>query len=432
MPTADDVGDVGPVLPALSDPDGQRPAHPPAQAELRTERELDEVVGLGVGRIAPAEVRGAEGEMHLVIYPGGEPRYEARAEQHPVQLLRSHRLSYEVGVPLTQEDVLFICGRYEGEKPNFDQIASSVHSVLANVVENLAIKHMIAHRAKGRSSLHRKLWLNRDRFSVADFAESLSPPMKDLAATRVLLYLPDDVDPVVAAIEGHFRTCGHDCERKDMRSQEKYSAVHLQVTCNGTAFDMSGLNPATIFEVQVCTLSAHVWNELEHDIIYKQESGKPDAAQDELLVALHGVLSLASKTANRLMRHTGRLISENKAPILDPDGLQYSLRLRVGRPLTGDFKALFELLSALIDPLTNFGLHRCFEGGHSEQRAVELLAVHDPDGSHADAGCILLQFLPNLSTTGIEAFAAAHANPPSLLKFVRRVAPAILGEGKQS
>lgn len=335
-------------------------------------------------------------------------------------------------MPLTQEDVLLICGRYEEEKPTFERISSAVHAVLAGVVETLAIKHMVAHRAKGRSSLHRKLWLDRDRFVANDFAATLSPPMKDLAAARVLLYLPDDVDPVVTALESHFRACGHDCERKDKRSDEKYSAVHLQVTCNGSAFDVSGLNPAIIFEVQVCTLSAHVWNELEHDIIYKQESGKPDAAQDELLVALHGALSLASRTANRLMRHTGRLINENKTLILDADGLQHVLRLRMGRPLTGDFKALFELLTALIDPLTNAGLHRCFEGGHTERRATELLAVHDPDGSHADVGCILLQFLPNLSPAGIEAFATAHANPPSLLKFVRRVAPAILNGGKPS
>jgi len=329
-------------------------------------------------------------------------------------------------VALTKNDILLICGRYEEQRPSFAGLASAVHAVLANVVETQAVKHMVAHRAKKASSLQRKLWKDREVHSLGDFAKSLSPPMKDLAAARVLLYLREDVDPVVDAIGRHFNSCKHTLKKTDKRKAGRYSAVHLHVTCDGSALEAPDIAPITVFEVQVCTLLDHVWNELEHDIIYKQPSGEPDAAQNELLIALNGELSLASQSASRLMHHTHGLISKNTAPILDADQLHYSLRLRCGgKTLSGDFKALFELLLGLMDPLHMAALHECFQTGHSEAQARQLLSEYDPDGSHGDVGHIVVQLLPNFSMETIESFVGSHGQPPALFKLVRRVAAGI-------
>lgn len=329
---------------------------------------------------------------------------------------------------LSMQEVLLICARYAEARADYERLSSAIHSVLAGVVENRGIKHMVTHRAKGEGSLRRKLWKDRDSYSIGDFEKSLSPPMKDLAAARVLLYLPDDIDPVVDALTSHFRAGGHSLESKDKRSADRYHAYHLQVTCDGKSLSVEKLAPTTVFEVQVCTLSAHIWNELEHDIIYKQPSGKPDAAQEELLIALHGVLNLGSNTASRLMHHTACQASKNMAPIGDADELQYSLRNhRGGPPLRGDFKALFDLLSGLMEELSNVTLHNLLQDGHPKERAQVLLDEHDTDGNYQDAGCIFLQLLPNFQLKVLKEFVSSRPDPPPLFKFALRVALALDG-----
>ncbi len=328
---------------------------------------------------------------------------------------------------LCREDVLLICGQYEEVRYHYERLSSAIHAVLASVVERRGLKHMVTHRAKGKGSLDRKLWNNREKFARSDFKDSLSPPLKDLAAARVLLYLAEDVDPVVEDLSRHFSDAGHHVELKDQREQgRQYSAYHLQVTCDGRALAdgaLVGLSPATVFEIQVCTLAAHIWNELEHDIIYKQPSGKPDAAQVELLQALHGVLDLGSRTASRLMKHTAGQINKNTTAINGADELRFSLQTRSGGcALRGDFQALFELLSGLIDPLNNAALHDLFLAGRSEGDAKNLLLERDADGNYQDAGCILLQLLPNFSVNTLREFVSSRELPPPLFKFALRVA----------
>jgi len=328
-------------------------------------------------------------------------------------------------VPLSHEDVLLIVGRYDECCQSFEHLASSVHGVLAKVVGSRATRHMITHRAKSPTSLERKLWKDRDRYVAGDFDGSLSPPMKDLAAARVLLYLPADIDQIVDAVHDHFSSAGHTVVRKDKRRLDEYSAVHLQVTCDGSAMTVEGIPPTTVLEIQVCTIADHLWNELEHDIIYKQPSGEPDAAQQELLFVLRGELNLAASTANRLMRHTNELIAANTARIVNVEELQFALRVRANRALRGDFSALFDLLVGLVDPFSRAALHGCFETGRLEGDAQALLDELDVDGAQGDVGLIVLQLLPNFALAAIEAFVDSHEDPPPLFKFARRVAVAV-------
>lgn len=327
---------------------------------------------------------------------------------------------------LTQPDVLLICARYEEQRLAFERLASAAHETLAEVLAGLHVRHMVAHRAKGVSSLHRKLWKAREKYGREQFTEALSPPVKDLAAARVLLYLAEDLDPVVAAIKARFASAGHNVTYDHVVPGSGYDAHHFHVDCHGDAFQRGELGPDTLFEVQVCTITQHVWNELEHDIIYKQPSGKPDAAQVELLAALHGELGLAAGTASRLMRHTGALIAKNTETIVDPDMLQFYLRSRVdGRFLHGDFTSLFEFLAAVMDPFNNAALHDRFVSGLSESAARELLQKHDTYGSFRDAGCIAIQLLPNFSYRHIEGLVTSRNDPPPLFKFILQLAAVV-------
>jgi ppGpp synthetase/RelA/SpoT-type nucleotidyltranferase len=358
-------------------------------------------------------------------------------EHHLQSFDPSSVLLYEDEMPLSREDVLLICGRYEEMRPHFERLSSVIHAVLASVVERRGLKHMITHRAKGTSSLERKLWHGREEFRREDLLPDLSPPLKDLVGSRVLLYLTEDVEPVVEDLTRHFQDAGHKVLKKDLRSKEcRYSAYHLHVTCDGQALGghaLGSLSSAMVFEIQVCTLAAHVWNELEHDIIYKQPSGKPDAAQNELLHSLHDVLDLGSRTTTRLMKHTAEQISKNTAAIIGAEELHFSLRnLLGGCVLRGDFGALFELLSGLLDPLNSAALNDYLRSGRTESEAKLLLARHDEDGNYQDAGRIMLQLLPNIALKSLAGFVSSRENPPPLFRFALRVAEAVEKGEKQS
>lgn len=332
-------------------------------------------------------------------------------------------MGYLLIVSLTPQDITFLCARYQEQKPRFERLAAEINRFLAVVLEKCAVKHMISHRAKGVGSFGRKLTKGRERYAFESFEGALSPPIKDLAAARVLLYLAVDIDPVVQAIESELRAAGHGVVPQDKRSLDRYSAYHFHVDCKGTAFNRGELSEVTVFEIQICTITAHVWNELEHDIIYKQPSGEPDVAQRELLHALHGELDLATRTAGRLMAHTQDLIAQNTAPIRGPEDLQHCLRNRAhGRGLKGDFGALYQLLAGILDPLTSASLHTCFQDGISEANAKQLVEEYDPDGSHGDVGALVLQLVVRgFNVELVDAFISSIPEPPSLLKFVRRV-----------
>ena len=148
-------------------------------------------------------------------------------------------------MPLTSQDITYLCARYQEQKPGFERLAAEINRFLAVVLEKCAVKHMISHRAKGVGSFGRKLTKERERYSFESFEAALSPPIKDLAAARVLLYLAVDIDPVVQAIESELRAAGHRVAPQDKRSVDRYSAYHFHIDCRGAAFDRGELSEAT-------------------------------------------------------------------------------------------------------------------------------------------------------------------------------------------
>ena len=106
------------------------------------------------------------------------------------------------------------------------------------------------------------------------------------------------------------------------------------------------------------TLGDHVWNELEHDIIYKTPLGRPTEAQDALLKTLRTQLDGIRETVNRLMDATERQRAENLAVIEFPEDLRQALRVCSGRTFVGDFARMLKLLGAVLREVTPAELHK--------------------------------------------------------------------------
>jgi hypothetical protein len=100
--------------------------------------------------------------------------------------------------------------------------------------------------------------------------------MGDLAAVRVSPYLEADRGRIVEGLKQAFdfapETPGrrNPDERNATGRAKHYRAIHCQVLLKTE--DLKDLNSnlaGTSCEIQVCSMLAHVWNEIEHDIGYK-------------------------------------------------------------------------------------------------------------------------------------------------------------------
>jgi ppGpp synthetase/RelA/SpoT-type nucleotidyltranferase len=203
---------------------------------------------------------------------------------------------YRLGV-LQRSDVQAIRARYEGQHHHFVALAHAVEHFVAEALHGAGLRHMVASRAKSPDSLEHKLWRRRERWEASDFRDRLSPPLRDLAGVRVLLYLEQDSEPAVGTLVQQAPRFGQLWSPPTPFDEHNrpggYRAVHLHLA----------RSDGVPCEVQVCTLTAHLWNELEHDIVYKQD-GEATPPQKELLFALRGALDLSGLLAGRLVERT--------------------------------------------------------------------------------------------------------------------------------
>ncbi len=301
---------------------------------------------------------------------------------------------------LRDPDLEMLIGRYIEQYDAFERTSLRLKKHLDGLLRELLVQGMVTSRAKSKESLKKKLKKEKERWSFQDIESGFSPPLKDLAAARVLLYKPDDIEPVTKAIKQAFQV-EKDERQKSYDEPEKYHAKHLYVCLGDLANrephpDEDGDGLAFLCEVQICTLTDHIWNELEHDIKYKQPDGKPDDSQIELLVSLHKMLRIASETIERLMARTKENRAKNQERVGDAEQLRDYLLGRFGRTLYGKHQSLFEVLDSLVGSLDRVLLNQMFEDGLPEEEAIRRANRYDPNGSEEDVGWVSLMLLPAL------------------------------------
>jgi hypothetical protein len=115
-----------------------------------------------------------------------------------------------------------------------------------------------------------------------------------------------------------------------------YRATHCQVKLPPD--DLTGRNEnladATC-EVQVCSLLAHVWNELEHDLAYKPMTGDLSDEERESLINLGHLVRLGDGVIRTLLEATDRRLTHIQGPFLDQ--WDFVARMRNRFPDTTEF-----------------------------------------------------------------------------------------------
>ncbi|MCA9633846.1 MAG: hypothetical protein KC766_39620 [Myxococcales bacterium] len=252
-----------------------------------------------------------------------------------------------------------VIDRYWREHDRYVKLATRVGDLCRVLVADNTIRAQVTYRAKDPDRLRGKL-----RKYQADSKEAVSlttteavfARIGDLSGVRITTYEERDRSTVTQLLAEAFAGPGgasapmvdvknkHDDDRANF-----YRATHCQVVLPadelvGVYANLRGLS----CEVQVCSMLAHVWNEIEHDLRYKPFAGVLSLDEEELIQQL-GHLTIAGDTTIRLL-------------IAAVDKRQQSQ--------TGAFTDAFDFVARLRDKfpvLTEFGRH-------AQQVYEELLA----------------------------------------------------------
>jgi ppGpp synthetase/RelA/SpoT-type nucleotidyltranferase len=270
--------------------------------------------------------------------------------------------------------------RYDRERDRYLKLAAHVADICrADIVEANAIRAEVTSRGKSVKSFDGKLkrFAKRDDKTCQNVDEVFAQ-IGDFAGVRVATYRPEDESRVTEEIKKRFRGSDTDAvavERKDKLEENGfYRATHCQVFLPdeelvGTYENLKG----TGCEIQVCSMMAHVWNEIEHDIGYKPEGGGPQPAEKGLLQALGHLTRSGDEIITRLLEATLVRLEEQTGDF--EDAYDFVARLR------RDFGADFSLYAGqLFDEIQNLGLtsldklkNAIGEGGFRPQVAREKL-----------------------------------------------------------
>lgn len=211
---------------------------------------------------------------------------------------------------ISESVIVEAVARYDRERDRYIKLASRVADLCRRaVVEDNAIRAQVTSRTKTVKSFEGKLRrFSRRPDKAFATVDAVFDQIGDFAGVRIATYRPEDEARVAEACAVMF--CGLDGGPIDVDLKDKlkpaagqfYRATHCQVHLPETELvgNYENLRGASC-EVQICSMMAHVWNEIEHDIGYKPEGEGPSDAELGLLEALGHLTRAGDAAITRLL-----------------------------------------------------------------------------------------------------------------------------------
>lgn len=260
-------------------------------------------------------------------------------------------------MPLTDQDISQCYERYLREQDRYVKMAEVTYEKCLEIVQKkLTVRATVQRRAKNPKSFLEKLKKaeNRAKYNSVD---EVFQRISDLAAVRIATYLESDREPVVEELKKEFvgapgTGSGPDIQVKDKSDNGlHYRATHCQVFLPEE--DLAGANEnltGTTCEIQVCSLLAHVFNEIEHDLQYKPLAGDLSVVERELIDQLGLITKSGDITIKRLLHETDARLKERTGEFADVHDFVARMRERM------DLKDFASNAGQLFDELNVLGL----------------------------------------------------------------------------
>ena len=206
------------------------------------------------------------------------------------------------------------------ESKEVDRLEKLVRFVTTKLERALVERQILARvssRVKSSQSLRGKLtkWAGTDKEPYLQLEpQEILHKVNDLAAARVMTYTEKDRDAVAELVEEIFACPGgfevpFDLERKEehprikSREQNHYRATHMMLAVNegDCVGEFSNLGNDKC-ELQITSLLAHVWNEIEHDTVYKDLTGGLSDLEREAIDSLGNLTKTGDSIIKSLLR----------------------------------------------------------------------------------------------------------------------------------
>lgn len=193
--------------------------------------------------------------------------------------------------------------RFQKERPFFRDINEQVSDICNLILKRTNVLAQLTARVKSVDSFKGKLirFAGDPKRKIRNADKALER-MKDLSAVRIMTYRPEDQERVIKEIIREFNLSDDQVDRKD---KQYYRATHLEVRLLPTHLggDDGTSSPKLHYctEIQVCTMMAHVWNEIEHDIGYKNHSDNLSISEQRMLGALAQLVRSGDQIISELL-----------------------------------------------------------------------------------------------------------------------------------
>lgn len=239
---------------------------------------------------------------------------------------------------LTEELVKQAVERYWREYDRYVKLAEFVGETCRQLLDENVIRGSVQWRAKNPERFRAKLQkLQTTGEHANEFTDldSVFTTIKDLAGARVTTYVESDRAKVVEFIKKRFVGMGNNNAVVDAvkdSNENFYRATHCVVLLKPDDLvaryeNLKGLG----CEIQVCSLLAHVYNEVEHDLRYKPLAGELGNKEKQLLDALGHLTASGDTMVNQTLDAVANRQKENQAEFED----EYDFVVRM-RPLFPD------------------------------------------------------------------------------------------------
>lgn len=274
-------------------------------------------------------------------------------------------------------DILVL--RYRRELARYEETARLSEDRLRRTLRKNQVKALLSSRAKDPEELEGKLKKNRadPKYAFARLDENINDVVTDLAGCRVMLYRNSDIEVAAEIVRSSLRKLGRPGDDEVHDKPSGYRATHILVVVDD-AEERTSLHGA-VCEVQITSLASHIYNELEHDLSYKEHGVSVSEEEREVLKELLNSTSLVDPVVDRLFKIRKKRISR----IESAEDLRYALEGAADRRLQGDFVDLFNLLSAVVSSLTIAVIEKqnsvgsLLEKGKQRAYTLELAATDD-------------------------------------------------------
>jgi ppGpp synthetase/RelA/SpoT-type nucleotidyltranferase len=283
---------------------------------------------------------------------------------------------------LTGPQIGELITRYVREMARYEKAATLVGERLRRELREAGLKHMVSHRPKHPGDLAEKLRRKSkekpEAYTWDKLHLNLGDVVTDLAGCRVVVYSPEDEGAVAHMVSRVFaQPARHDAAVIHRVGVDRpYWATHALVHPYGPTDVPEASVEGAVCELQIVTVAAHLFNEVEHDITYKQNfDGLPaDADELQLLDELRGVVRVADRLVTSLARHRQQRREDASHVIADPEELNDAFRRLTGRRMGGgDLGSLLSVLGVLLDAVTVENLAEIGEVGTVVAAGREIL-----------------------------------------------------------